>query len=117
MNATEFKCKLCGVYYYDKEMSEEHYPARSLGNEDIVALDICKMIDSFKSEEMYYDILKRLSSGKSFEKISGDIFDTSCQTTISRGRTARTLCRKCNLLGKYDAAYLKFFSLDGEAKN
>lgn len=118
MNATEFKCKLCGVYYYDKEMSEEHYPARSLGNEDIVALDICKMIDSFKSEEMYYDILKRLSSGKSFEKISGDIFDTQLSKPLyPEGRTARTLCRKCNtFLGKYDAAYLKFFSLDGEAK-
>ena len=40
MEKSKFKCKLCGEFYCDEEMSEEHYPARSVGNEDIVALDI-----------------------------------------------------------------------------
>lgn len=34
-----------------------------------------------------------------------------------KGRTARTLCRKCNtFLGKYDEAYKKFFDEDGNPK-
>lgn len=99
-------------------MSEEHYPARSVGNVDIVALDIVKMIDSFQSVEMQNDVLKRLSDGETIDNISGDIFDTKLSKSIyPAGRTARTLCRKCNtFLGKYDAAYFKFFSLDGEPK-
>jgi hypothetical protein len=118
METTKAKCKLCGIYYSIQEMSEEHYPARSVGNEDIVALDIMKMIDSFQSEEMRNDVLKRLSAGESADNIFGDIFDTKLSKSIyPTGRTARTLCRKCNtFLGKYDAAYLKFFALDGEPK-
>jgi hypothetical protein len=98
-------------------MSEEHYPARSVGNEDIVALDIIKMIDSFQSKEMRNEISKRLSAGECADVIWGDIFDAKLSNPLyPSGRTARTLCRKCNtFLGKYDAAYLKFFSLDGEA--
>ena len=26
-------------------MSDEHYPARSVGNDDVVALDLIKMLD------------------------------------------------------------------------
>lgn len=34
-----------------------------------------------------------------------------------KGRTARTLCRKCNtFLGKYDEAYKKFYLEDGNPK-
>lgn len=118
MDTTKVKCKLCGIHYSKEEMSEEHYPARSVGNEDIVALNIVKMIDSFQSEKMRNDVLKRLSAGESTDNIFGDIFDTKLSKSIyPAGRTARTLCRKCNtFLGKYDAAYLKFFSLDGEPK-
>lgn len=112
------KCRLCGEYFDDKEMSEEHYPARSVGNEDIVALNITKMFDSFQSKEMHERVMNKLSSGESFEQISGDIFDNElAESLYPDGRTARTLCRKCNtFLGKYDEAYLKFFSLDGEPK-
>lgn len=118
MDKIKIKCKLCGMYYSEDEMSEEHYPARSAGNEDIVALDIVKMMDSFQSEEMRNDVLKRLSAGESADNILGDMFDTKLSKSIyPAGRTARTLCRKCNtFLGKYDAAYLKFFLLDGEPK-
>ena len=118
MKQVEFKCKLCGEFFNNEEMSEEHYPARSVGNEDIVAPNIVKMFDSLQSEQMRERIRKRLSSGESFEQISGDIFDNELAESIyPHGRTARTLCRTCNtFLGKYDEAYLKFFSLDGKAK-
>lgn len=118
MDKTKLKCKLCGMYYSNEEMSEEHYPAKSVGNEDIVALDIIKMFDSFQSKAMRNDVLKKLSSGENAGNILGDIFDTKLSKSIyPEGRTARTLCRKCNtFLGKYDEAYLKFFSLDGEPK-
>jgi hypothetical protein len=118
MDKTKIKCKLCGMHYSEDEMSEEHYPARSVGNEDIIALDIVKMIDSFQSEEMRNDVLKKISAGESADNILGDILDTKLSKSIyPAGRTARTLCRKCNtFLGKYDAAYLKFFSLDGGPK-
>lgn len=118
MEKAKFKCKLCGRFYYDEEMSEEHYPARSVGNEDIVRLDIIKMFDSFQSGEMKKRIENRFSNGESIEQISEDIFDNELSESLyPQGRTARTLCKKCNtFLGKYDEAYLKFFSADGEAK-
>ena len=50
MKKDKVKCKLCGGFFNDEEMSEEHYPARSVGNEDIFALDLLKMFDSFQSE-------------------------------------------------------------------
>lgn len=118
MGKSKMKCKLCGGFFGDKEMSEEHYPARSVGNEDIVALDLIKLFDSFQSEEMRERIRNKLSTGESFGQIAGDIFDNELSVPLfPHGRTARTLCRKCNtFLGKYDEAYLRFFSLDGEAK-
>lgn len=118
MEKNKLKCKLCEKYFNDEEMSDEHYPARSVGNEDIVALDVIKMFDSMQSEETYERIKKRLSNGESIEQISTEIFNNELSKPLyPRGRTAWTLCRKCNtFLGKYDAAYLKFFTLDGEAK-
>ena len=41
------KCKLCGLTFLDSEMSEEHYPAKSVGNDDIVAVNIA---DIFSEE-------------------------------------------------------------------
>lgn len=118
MKQTKLKCKLCGKFFNNEEMSEEHYPARSVGNEDIVALNIIKMFDSLQSEKEREKIINRLSSGESIEQISEDIIDNELTKPLyPHGRTARTLCRTCNtFLGKYDEAYLKFFSLDGEAK-
>ena len=45
-------------------------------------------------------------------------FDNELAESIyPRGRTARTLCQKCNrFLGKYDEAYLKFYDMDGDPK-
>lgn len=118
MEKTKYKCKLCGQFFYDEEMSEEHYPARSVGNEDIVALDLIKMFDSFQSDKMKERIENRQYNGESIEQISDDVFDNELSVSLyPKGRTARTLCRKCNtFLGKYDEAYLKFFLADGKAR-
>lgn len=104
-------CRLCGNSFLNEEMSEEHYPAKSVGNDDIVLLDIAKMFDSLNflenKEFTSKDDLTVLTD-KSFEK---------CVTKnlYPHGRTARTLCKKCNqFLGKYDESYLKFFNLDGD---
>lgn len=118
MEKNKLKCKLCGDFFNYEEMSEEHYPARSVGNEDIVAFNITKMLDFLQSEELQERVENNPLNGENIERISGDIFDNElAESLYPRGRTARTLCRKCNtFLGKYDAAYLKFFSLNGEAK-
>ena len=49
----KFRCKLCNNEFLDDEMIEEHYPARSTGNEDIVALDLIKMFDTLQSENIH----------------------------------------------------------------
>lgn len=115
---TMHKCNLCGMMFRDSDMSEEHYPARNTGNIDIVAFDIAKFFDTLQSEEMYLEINQRMNNGEKFEDITGDIFDNRlAQNKYPKGRTARTLCRECNtFLGKYDAAYLRFFNADGDPK-
>lgn len=115
----QHRCRLCGNYYSDSDMSEEHYPARNTGNEDVVAVDLGKMFDTFTSESVHAEIREKLNHGETLENITGDIFDTQLSTSLfPKGRTARTLCRKGNtFLGKYDEAYLRFFNLDGTPKS
>lgn len=112
------KCKLCGLEYDETEMSDEHYPARSTGNEDIVQLDLIKMIDSLQSYDLQLEIDRRLACGEKFDDISGSIFDERLSMSLHPdGRTARTLCKKCNtFIGKYDEAYLRFFKANGDPK-
>ena len=114
----KFRCKLCNNEFLDDEMSEEHYPARSTGNEDIVALDLIKMFDTLQSENIHTEVTKRLNLGETPQKIVDDIFDNRVSKPLyPNGRTARTLCQQCNtFLGKYDEAYLKFFNYDGNPK-
>ena len=111
-------CKLCGKTFNDNEMSEEHYPARSTGNVDIVSLDIVKMLDSLMSGKIQNEVIQRSSEGEDIIDISGEIFDTQLSTSIyPYGRTSRTLCKRCNtFFGKYDEAYLRFFNADGNPK-
>lgn len=108
-------CRLCGKSFLISEMSEEHYPAHSVGNDDIVKLDLVKMIDSIHSSE----ISNRVKSGEKLENVIDDVFDNQLSETLYPiGRTARTLCRNCNtFLGKYDEAYLKFFNSDGDPRS
>lgn len=110
MEKNKMKCKLCGELFNYEEMSEEHYPARSVGNEDIVAFNITKMLDFFQSEEMKEKIENNLLNDKNIERISGDIFDNElAESLYPRGRTARTLCRKCNTgpLSRFRTVILK----------
>ena len=117
-NDNKYICKLCGNTFYNNEMSEEHYPAKSVGNNDIVLFDIVKMLDDLSSQEFYKDI----SIGESQQRELDNIIDENFEKFVEKdlypnGRTARTLCKKCNqFLGKYDEAYLKFYNADGIPK-
>ena len=110
------KCRLCGKRFPNDEMSEEHYPAKSVGNDDIVSVDIIKMLDSMMSGEIKEKVIKNQKKGISLEETAGAFFDTELASSLyPKGRTTRSLCRKCNtFLGKYDEAYLKFFKANGE---
>jgi hypothetical protein len=96
-------------------MSEEHYPAKSTGNEDIVALDFGKMVDSIMSGKVIENFYQKENQGKTLEEVSSDFFDKELSHSLyPKGRTARSLCRECNtFLGKYDEAYKKFYDNDG----
>ena len=111
--AKKIKCKLCGNYFPDEKMSEEHYPARSVGNNDIIAINIAKFTDEDIRKEIFY----RLSKGEKLQDITDDIFDKKLSKSLyPKGRTARTLCQECNtFLGEYDKAYLKFFNANGSS--
>ena len=97
-----YKCKLCGNHFPYEEMSEEHYPAHSVGNDDIVAFNIAKIMD----EDIKIEFLSRCSKGENLLNVAGEIFDKKLSKSIyPKGRTARTLCRNCNtFLGEYDKA-------------
>lgn len=117
-NNKKYVCKLCNKQYTYEEMSEEHYPAKSVGNDDIGNFDLIKFFDIFDSESTKNDIYQRLKQGENIKNICDNIFDNELfETTHKHGRTARTLCKNCNhFLGKYDEAYLKFFKVDGLPK-
>lgn len=104
-------CKLCGNVFSDDEMSEEHYPARSVGNNDIVLFDVVKMFDyvtAFGEKEALSKAELQSPNDETFEKCV-------VKNLYPQGRTARTLCKDCNqFLGKYDKAYLKFFKVNGD---
>lgn len=110
------KCRLCGCQFPDSEMSEEHYPAKNTGNDDIVGVNLVKAIDIFLNYKKMKSISDRISNGESIAEIVDDLFDNELSISIfPNGRTARTLCRKCNtFLGNYDEAYLKFYEKNGE---
>lgn len=117
-NSQKYVCKLCNRQYTYDEMSEEHYPAKSVGNDDIGNFDLTKFFDIFDSESTKDDIYERLKRGENIKDICDEIFDNELfESTHQHGRTARTLCKHCNhFLGKYDEAYLKFFKANGSPK-
>ncbi|URZ86807.1 hypothetical protein [Floricoccus penangensis] len=114
-NKRRHKCVLCQEYFKNNKMSEEHYPAKNTGNIDIVKLDATKMYEDMTNDKLFYDIKARMSEGKSFREASDEYFDEELATSLyPKGRTSRTLCRKCNtFLGRFDEAYKRFFDKDG----
>lgn len=115
---TDYICRLCHNHFSYREMSEEHYPAKSVGNNDVIALDIVKAIDSLQSGLAYSAISQAVSNGTDFHEATGEFFDCNLAIPLyPRGRTIRTLCKACNtFLGVYDQAYLRFFNEDGNEK-
>lgn len=73
LKKNKLKCKLCGNYFDDNEMSEEHYPARSVGNDDIVAVDLAKTIDMLLSNEIKNKIINRVENGENLKQVSDDL--------------------------------------------
>ncbi|MBZ5964599.1 hypothetical protein KIJ11_08840 [Leuconostoc gelidum subsp. gelidum] len=112
------QCMLCHDLFENSELSAEHYPAKSVGNNDIVALDLVKMFDFLLDKENIQNFFTDIETGKEFNKKLDMLFDNELSTTqYPRGRVAYTLCRSCNtFLGKYDEAYKKFFDSDGNPK-
>ena len=103
MKQEKRECKLCKKLFLEEELSEEHYPAKCVGNLDIITFDVKRFID------------------KSFlgkKSIDSPFYDNEISKSIyPNGRTNKCLCRDCNsFLGKYDEAYLKFFNNDGNPK-
>ena len=59
-----------------------------------------------------------IDSGNNIMEVADKYFDQHLAHDLyPKGRTARTLCRRCNtFLGKYDEAYKKFYLEDGNPK-
>lgn len=64
MEKDKYVCKLCNKQYKNDEMSEEHYPAKSVGNDDIGKFDLTKFIDIFDSKSIKEDIYQKLKKAK-----------------------------------------------------
>ena len=78
-------------------MSAEHYPAKSVGNNDIIALDFLKMVETIQSPEIHKEIKNRVSRGEKYSDVAGEIFDRDLAIDLyPKGRTIESLCRNCN---------------------
>lgn len=109
-------CKLCGNLFDENKLTEEHYPAKSVGNYDIVKLNMVEVIDHMTVHED--TIVKRTKTGENIEDIMYEyLYSSAAESIYPKGRTTKSLCVDCNtFLGKYDEAYLKFFNNNGEPK-
>ena len=63
----KYRCALCQNYFKKSELSAEHYPAKSVGNNDIIALDFTKMIDTIQSPIIHNVINKQVIKGEKYE--------------------------------------------------
>ena len=45
MKQEKRECKLCKKLFLEEELSEEHYPAKCVGNLDIITFDVKRFID------------------------------------------------------------------------
>lgn len=111
------QCVLCKHYFKFSELSEEHYPARSAGNDDIVSFDFMKMIDLMESGKIIENRYNLKNKNKTLEEFGSTFFDEELsQPLYPKGRTTRSLCRPCNtFLGVYDESYKKFYDSKGDS--
>lgn len=110
------QCVLCKEWFKKNEMSEEHYPAKTVGNVDIVKVNVQNMLDIEKASSSVIKIKKLIELGMTYDEALDEIFQKEyVEEAYYQGRTIRTLCRKCNtLLGQYDFSYKNFFEKDGD---
>lgn len=110
------KCKLCNKEFDESELTKEHYPAESVGNDDLVRINLNDVIEDMI--QVPNKIRCLANSGLGFSRIENYYANSGMAKSIyPEGRYAMTLCRKCNsFLGKYDEAYKKFYDNDGDPK-
>ena len=110
------KCKLCNKEFDESKLTKEHYPAKSVGNNDLVLINVFDIFDDmFQAPNKFRYIA---NSGLGFSEIENYYSNSDKAKSIyPEGRYAMTLCRQCNsFLGKYDEAYKKFYDNDGDPK-
>lgn len=110
-----YHCALCQQWFKKQEMSEEHFPAKTVGNVDMVEVNAGDMFDPGLAKLNTMKINSLMDSGLDYDTALDMIFEENLvKKSYPKGRTTRTLCRQCNtLLGKYDSSYKKFFEKDG----
>ncbi len=110
------KCKLCNKKFDESQLTKEHYPAKSVGNDDLVRINLLEVFDDIIKNPFKFKYI--VSSGIGFEDVENYYSNSEMAKSIyPEGRYAMTLCRKCNsFLGKYDEAYKKFYDNDGDPK-
>ena len=108
------KCKLCNKEFDESELTKEHYPAKSLGNNDLVRINLMEVFDDIIKNPRKFNYIAK--SGQGFSEVEKYYSNIDMAESIyPEGRYTRTLCRQCNsFLGKYDEAYKKFYDNDGD---
>lgn len=110
------KCKLCNKEFDELQLTKEHYPAKSVGNNDLVIINVFDIIEDMMQAPSKFRYIANFGEG--FSGVENYYSNSEMAKSIyPEGRYARTLCRKCNsFLGKYDEAYKKFYDYDGNPK-
>lgn len=110
------KCKLCNKEFDESQLTKEHYPAKSVGNYDLVCVNLFDVFDDMIQSPN--KLIYIANSGQGFSGVENYYSNSKKAKSIyPLGRYAMTLCRQCNsFLGKYDEAYKMFYDNDGDPK-
>lgn len=110
------KCKLCNKEFEESQLTKEHYPAKSVGNNDLVLINVLDIAEDMIQAPNKFRYIA--NSGLGFSAVENYYSNGEMANSIyPEGRYTRTLCRRCNsFLGKYDEAYKKFYDNDGDPK-
>ena len=104
------RCKLCGKDYPENKLSDEHYPAHSVGNNDIVQLDLVAMMDMFMSERTASELKVRVNNGESLNDITDDI--PQLLELVDNGKMGMRPAVELSYLDKDDQAMVYELMLD-----
>ncbi len=81
MNKEQCQCKLCGQFFAPDDMSDEHYPARSVGNDDFCF----NMTNIFDIKKKNYTIVEGVddpSGGYHGQILLGRLFSSMTENDI-----------------------------------